>query len=114
MLLVDVRYEREWPDEKLKEVQMMYARTREYGEVCGYFSDFCLCDDAMLAWAIDLGWDIDSAIAKTQEILSDALYVDKEPYYNFFCEIVGEAIDYIDQHLPPRDDEQMNKVNREE
>ena len=106
MLFVDVRYKQEWSDEDLKEVQMMYEKTREYGEVCGYFSDFCLCDDAMLALAIDLGWDIDSAIAKTQEILSDVLYVDKEPHYNFFSEIVGEAIDYIDRHLPSHDNKQ--------
>ena len=55
MFNVHVSFEKEYSDSKLKEVQTMYAETRDYGEVCMYFEDFGLCDDAMLSWAIDLG-----------------------------------------------------------
>ena len=111
MFDVVVKYEKNWSDEETREVKEMYAKTRNYGKVCEHFSDFGLCDDAMLAWAVELGWDVDSAIAETQEILSNVLYVDEKPRYNFFYEIVNDAISYIDKHL---DAEKCKQLNTEE
>ena len=99
MFDVVVKYEKNWSDEETREVKEMYAMTRNYGTVCMHFDDLSLCDDAMLSWAIELGWNVDSAVAETQEILSNVLYIDEQPRYNFFCEIVNDAICYIDKHL---------------
>lgn len=100
MFNVHVSYEKEYSDSKLKEVQTMYAETRDYGKVCMYFEDFGLCDDAMLSWAIDLGWDIDSILQKTANILSNNLYSDDSPRCNLFSDVVNEAIDFIESHFP--------------
>ena len=67
--------------------------------MCSYFADFGLCDDAMLAWAIELGWDIESVKKEIEEILGNDLYSDENPQYNFFYEIVNDAISFIDCHL---------------
>ena len=80
-------------------VRQMYTQTRDYGEVCSYFADFGLCDDAMLDWAIELGWDIESVKEKIEEILGNDLYSAENPQYNFFYEIVNDAIGFIDCHL---------------
>ncbi len=101
MFTVAVAHEKEYPDDKLREVQAMYAKTRCYGQVCEHFDDFGLCDDAMLAWAIDLGWDIESALKEAEELLNDDLYSDSNPRSNFFCEYVNDAVDFIDKRLPP-------------
>lgn len=100
MLNVCVSFEKEYSDSNLKAVQTMYAETRDYGEVCMYFEDFGLCDDAMLSWAIELGWDIDSVLERTASILSNNLYSDDNPRFNFSYEIVNEAIDYIESRFP--------------
>lgn len=100
MFNVHVSFEKEYSDSKLKEVQTMYAETRDYGEVCMYFDDFGLCDEAMLSWAIDLGWDIDSILKETANILSNNLYSNDDSRCNFFSDIVNEAIGFIESHLP--------------
>ena len=75
------------------------TQTRNYGEVCCHFADFGLCDDAMLAWAIELGWDIESVKEKIEEILGNNLYSAENPQNNFFFDIVNDAIGFIDCHL---------------
>lgn len=102
MFVVTVKNEKNYPDDKLKEVQNMYAETRNYGEICEYFDDFGLCDDAMLAWAIDLGWDVNSVLRETEEALANDLYSDENISCNFFYKIVNEAIGFIEEHLSTR------------
>ena len=65
-----------------------------------YFDDFGLCDEAMFSWAIDLGWDIDSILKETANILSNNLYSNDDSRCNFFSDIVNEAIGFIESHLP--------------
>lgn len=102
MFVVTVKNEKNYSDDKLKEVQNMYAETRDYGKVCEYFDDFGLCDDAMPAWAIDLGWDLDSVLTETADVLESDLYSAENPHYNFFYEIVNDAIGFIEEHLSAR------------
>ena len=102
MFTVTVSYQADHSANKLKEVQNMYAETRNYGKVCEYFDDFGLCDDAMLAWAIDLGWDLDSVLDDTADALESDLYSAENPYYNFFYEIVNDAIGFIVSCLPAK------------
>ena len=99
MFNVNVNYQNNNTTEENKAVRQMYTQTRNYGEVCCYFADFGLCDDAMLAWAIELGWDIESVKEKIEEILGNNLYSAENPQYNFFYEIVNDAIGFIDSHL---------------
>ena len=100
MFDVVVKYEQNWSDEETREVKEMYAKTRNYGKVCDRFSDFGLCDDAMLAWAIELGWDVDAVIKEIEETLGNDLYSEDDTDFNFFYEIVNDAIEYIDGKLP--------------
>ena len=100
MFNVRVSYEKDYSDSKLKEVQTMYGETRDYGKVCEHFSDFGLCDDAILSWAIDLGWNIDSILEETANILSNNLYSDDASRCNFFSDIVNDAINFIESHFP--------------
>lgn len=102
MFVVTVKNEKNYSDDKLKEVQNMYAETRNYGEVCERFDDFGLCDDAMLTWAIDLGWDVDSVLRETEVALANDLYSDENTSCNFFYKIVNEAIGFIEEHLSAR------------
>ena len=99
MFNVNVNYQNNNTTEENKAVRQMYTQTRNYGEVCCQFADFGLCDDAMLAWAIELGWDIESVKEKIEEILGNNLYSAENPQYNFFYEIVNDAIGFIDCHL---------------
>lgn len=99
MFNVIVNYQNNNTTEENKAVRQMYTQTRNYGEVCCHFADFSLCDDAMLAWAIELGWDIESVKEKIEEILGNDLYSAENPQYNFFYEIVNDAIGFIDCHL---------------
>lgn len=99
MFTVKVDYELDYIQEDCDAVRLMYNQTRNYGEVCSYFADFGLCDDTMLAWAIELGWDIDDVMDEIEKILSNDLYSDENPQYNFFYEIVDDAIAFIDSHL---------------
>lgn len=100
MFNVNVNYKNYNTPEENDAVRQMYTQTRDYGEVCSYFADFGLCDDAMLDWAIELGWDIESVKKEIEEILGNDLYSDENPQYNFFYEIVNDAISFIDSHLP--------------
>lgn len=100
MFDVNVNYQNKNTSEENMAVRQMYTQTRDYGEVCCHFDDFGLCDDAMLAWAIELGWDVESVKAEIEEILGNDLYSDEKPQYNFFYEIVNDAIGFIDSHLP--------------
>lgn len=100
MFNVYVNYQNENTTEENMAVRQMYAQTRDYGEVCCHFDDFGLCDDAMLAWAIELGWDVESVKAEIEEILGNNLYSAENPQYNFFSDIVNDAIGFIDSHLP--------------
>ena len=100
MFNVNVNYKNYNTPEENDAVLQMYTQTRDYGEVCSYFADFGLCDDAMLDWAIELGWDIESVKKEIEEILGNDLYSDENPQYNFFYEIVNDAISFIDSHLP--------------
>ena len=100
MFNVNVNYKNYNTPEENDAVCQMYTQTRDYGEVCSYFADFGLCDDAMLDWAIELGWDIESVKKEIEEILGNDLYSDENPQYNFFYEIVNDAISFIDSHLP--------------
>ena len=52
MFNVNVNYKNYNTPEENDAVRQMYTQTRDYGEVCSYFADFGLCDDAMLDWAI--------------------------------------------------------------
>ena len=79
MFYVTVSYQADHSANKLKEVQDMFYETRDYGEVCSHFGDFGLCDDAMLAWAIDLGWDLDSVLMETENALENDLYSNENP-----------------------------------
>lgn len=99
MFSVTVSYQADYSANELKEVQDMFYETRDYGEVCSHFGDFGLCDDAMLVWAIELGWDIESVKDEIEEILGNNLYSAENPQYNFFYEIVNDAIGFIDCHL---------------
>lgn len=99
MFSVTVSYQADHSANELKEVQDMFYETRDYGEVCSHFGDFGLCDDAMLVWAIELGWDIESVKDEIEEILGNNLYSAENPQYNFFYEIVNDAIGFIDCHL---------------
>ena len=96
MFKVKEEYEKDYAANELKEVQDMFYETRNYGKVCEYFDDFGLCDDAMLAWAIDLGWDLDAVLAETAAALETDLYSNEDPQYNFFYEIVNDAIAFIE------------------
>lgn len=100
MFTVAVAYEKEYPDDKLREVQAMYAKTRCDGQECEHFDDFELCDDAMLAWAIDLGWYIESALKEAEELLNCDLYSDFSPRNNFFFVYVNDVVEFIDKRLP--------------
>ena len=100
MFNVTVTYEQEYSDEMIHEVQELYYQTRDYGYVNSYFGDFGLCDDAMLAWAIELGWDVDSVLKETEETLGTDLYSDTDTDFNFFYEIVNDAIEFIETKLP--------------
>lgn len=100
MFNVNVNYQNNNTTEENKAVRQMYTQTRNYGEVCCHFDDFGLCDDAMLAWAIELGWDIESVKDEIEEILGNDLYSAENPQYNFFSDIVNDAIGFIDSHLP--------------
>lgn len=100
MFDVKVNYQNNSTPEECEAVRQMYTQTRNYGEVCCHFADFGLCDDAMLDWAIELGWDIESAKKEIEEILGNDLYSDENPQYNFFYEIVNDAIGFIDCCLP--------------
>ena len=99
MFNVNVNYKNYNTPEENDAVRQMYTQTRDYGEVCSYFADIGLCDDAMLDWAIELGWDIESVKEKIEEILGNDLYSAENPQYNFFYEIVNDAIGFIDCHL---------------
>lgn len=99
MFSVTVSYQADHSANELKEVQDMFYEIRDYGEVCSHFGDFGLCDDAMLVWAIELGWDIESVKDEIEEILGNNLYSAENPQYNFFYEIVNDAIGFIDCHL---------------
>ena len=100
MFTVTVTYKQEYCDDEIQKVQDLYCQTRDYGYVNSYFGDFGLCDDAMLAWAIELGWDIDTVLKETQETLSNDLYSEDETDFNFFYEIVNDAIEFIETKLP--------------
>ena len=102
MFAVTVSYQADHSADKLKEVQNMFYETRNYGKVCDHFADFGLCDDAMLAWTIDLGWDLDSVLAETADVLESDLYSVENPHYNFFYEIVNDAIEFIELCLPAK------------
>ena len=102
MFSVTVSYQADHSANKLKEVQDMFYETRNYGKVCEHFDDFGLCDDAMLAWAIDLGWDLNSVLRETEVALANDLYSDENTSCNFFHEIVNEAIGFIEEHLSIR------------
>ena len=102
MFSVTVSYQADHSANKLKEVQDMFYETRDYGEVCSHFGDFGLCDDAMLAWAIDLGWYLDSVLTETENALENDLYSNENPQYNFFYEIVNDAIGFIVSCLPAK------------
>ena len=95
MFRIDVTYEMEWPEEKGLEVREMYYDTRDYGLVNAHFDDFGLCDDAMLSWAIELGWDVDAVLEDVTETLYNDLYSNDDTDFNFFYEIVNDAIEYI-------------------
>ena len=100
MFNVTVNYKNSNTHEENEAVRQMYTQTRDYGEVCSHFADFGLCDDAMIAWAIELGWDIESVKKEIEEILSNDLYSDEDPQFNFFYDIVNDAISFIDGCLP--------------
>ena len=100
MFRIDVTYELEWSEEQCLEVREMYYDTRDYGRVNAHFDDFGLCDDAMLSWAIELGWDVDAVIKEIEETLGNDLYSEDDTDFNFFYEIVNDAIEYIDGKLP--------------
>lgn len=99
MFKIDVTYELEWPEDEIVKVREMYAETKDYGLVNAHFDDFGLCDDAMLSWAIELGWDVDTVLEDVTETLYNDLYSDADTDFNFFYEIVNEAIEYIDEKL---------------
>ena len=100
MFRIDVTYEMEWPEDEIVKVREMYYDTRDYGLVNARFDDFGLCDDAMLSWAIELGWDVDAVLEDVTETLYNDLYSNDDTDFNFFYEIVNEAIEYIEGKLP--------------
>lgn len=59
------------------EISRMFYETRNYRKVCEHFDDFGLCDDAMLAWAIDMGWDLDSVLTETENALETTCILTK-------------------------------------
>ena len=99
MFRIDVTYEQEYSEDEIVKVREMYYETRDYGRVNAYFGDFGLCDDAMLSWAIELGWDVDAVIKEIEETLGNDLYSEDDTDFNFFYEIVNDAIEYIDEKL---------------
>ena len=100
MFRIDVTYEMEWPEDEIVKVREMYAETKDYGLVNTYFDDFGLCDDAMISWAIELGWDVDAVLRDVTETLYNDLYSEDDTDFNFFYKIVNDAIEYIDGKLP--------------
>ena len=102
MFNVNVNYQNNNTTEENKAVRQMYTQTRNYGEVCCHFADFGLCDDAMLAWAIELGWNIESVKRDIEGALGSELYSDAEYSPYFFYEVVNDAIDFIDSYISPQ------------
>ena len=51
---------------------------------------------------IDLGWDLDSVLTETANVLENDLYSAENPQYNFFYEIVNDAIGFIVSCLPAK------------
>ena len=101
MFRIDVTYEQEWTVDECAKVREMYAETRDYDLVNAYFDDFGLCDDAMLSWAIELGWDIESVSIGIAETLCFEFYRDPDSEFYYFGKIVNDAIGFIEGKLPP-------------
>ena len=102
MFNVTVNYKNCNTHEENETVRQMYTQTRDYGEVCSHFADCGICDDAMLDWAIELGWHIESVKEEIEEVLGSELYSDAEFSPYFFYEVVYDAIDFIDSYLSPQ------------
>ena len=99
MFSVKVEYVNHVSDELLREVKECYANIRNYGELCSNYPDWCELDEAMVAWAVELGWDIGSVVEEIAEALATDFYSDEDPRHNFYYEIVNDAIACIDEHL---------------
>lgn len=104
MFAVDVTYIQRCPEDEIVKIREMYAETRDYDvvtECFGDFGDFDLCHDAMISWAIELGWDIESVNQGIAETLCFEFYRDPDSQFYYYDKIVNDAIDFIEEKLPP-------------
>ena len=102
MFHVTVEYRTLNSPEENEAVRERYTKSRNYGEVCSHFSDFGLCDDAMFAWAIDLGWDANAITKEMEKRLNGNLFSERHSLEDFFYDALCDAIGFIDQHLPTK------------